>query len=189
MFSVPAGEDSGGGPSSHFDRPRREPVGGRRGQTYCQGLPDSGSAYRQRYGTRSDRAPRTEDKAFLTGGCGYHLLTTSVSVPLEPPVEFTKPLEDQTVEEETTATLECEVSRENAEVRWFREGQELRKTKKYDTIVDGRKRALIIHDCSPEDAKLYTCDAKDFKTSCFLEVTRKDLNQALIFQICCHTSS
>uniref|UniRef100_A0A3B5MDR0 Uncharacterized protein n=1 Tax=Xiphophorus couchianus TaxID=32473 RepID=A0A3B5MDR0_9TELE len=48
------------------------------------------------------------------------------------------------------------------------------KTKKYDTIADGRKRALIIHDCSPDDAKMYTCDAKEFKTSCFLEVTRKE---------------
>lgn len=91
-------------------------------------------------------------------------------------MEFTKPLEDQTVEEEATVTLECEVSRENADVRWFREGQELRKTKKYDMIVDGRKRALIIHDCMPDDAKMYTCDAKEFKTSCFLEVTRKDKN-------------
>lgn len=93
-------------------------------------------------------------------------------------MEFTKPLEDQTVEEEATATLECEVSRENAEVRWFREGQELRKTKKYDMIVDGCKRALIINSCTPDDAKMYTCDAKEFKTSCFLEVTRKDKNFA-----------
>lgn len=91
----------------------------------------------------------------------------------EPPVEFTKPLEDQAVEEEATITLECEVSRENAEVCWFREGQEIRKTKKYEMIVDGRKRKLVIHDCSPDDAKMYTCDAKEFKTSCFLEVTRK----------------
>ena len=89
-------------------------------------------------------------------------------------MEFTKPLEDQTVEEEATATLECEVSREGAEVRWFREGKEIHKSKKYDMIVDGRKRALIIHACSPDDAKMYTCDAKEFKTSCFLEVTRKD---------------
>lgn len=91
----------------------------------------------------------------------------------EPPVEFTKPLEDQVVEEEATITFECEVSRENAEVRWFREGKEIRKTKKYEMIVDGRKRKLVIQDCSPDDAKMYTCDAKEFKTSCFLEVTRK----------------
>ncbi|KAI4795901.1 hypothetical protein KUCAC02_029582 [Chaenocephalus aceratus] len=42
----------------------------------------------------------------------------------EPAVEFSRPLEDQSVEEEAAARLECEVSREEAEVRWFREGQE-----------------------------------------------------------------
>lgn len=91
----------------------------------------------------------------------------------EPAVEFTKPLEDQTVEEEATAILECELSRENAEVRWFRQEQEIRKTKKYEMIVDSRKRVLLIHDCTPDEAKMYTCDAKEFKTSCYLEVTRK----------------
>lgn len=87
-------------------------------------------------------------------------------------MEFTKTLEDLVVEEEASVKLECEVSRENAEVRWYREGQELRKTKKYDMIVDGQKRVLVIHGCSPDDAKTYTCEAKEFKTSCFLEVTR-----------------
>ncbi|XP_010793050.1 titin-like, partial [Notothenia coriiceps] len=88
----------------------------------------------------------------------------------QPAVEFSRPLEDQSVEEEAAARLECEVSREEAEVRWFREGQEVRKTKKYDVISEGRKRALVVLDCTPDDAKMYTCDAGDFKTSCFLEV-------------------
>lgn len=91
----------------------------------------------------------------------------------EPPVEFTKPLEDQTVEEEATAVLECEVSRENAKVKWFKNGTEILKSKKYDIIEDGRVRKLIIHGCTPEDIKTYTCDAKDFKTSCNLNVVRK----------------
>lgn len=91
----------------------------------------------------------------------------------EPPVEFTKPLEDQTVEEGATATLECEVSRENADVLWFRDAQEIHKTKKYEMVVDGRKRALVIHDCTLDDSRTYSCDAKDFKTSCFLSVERE----------------
>lgn len=91
----------------------------------------------------------------------------------EPPVEFTKPLEDQTVEEESTATLECEISRDNAEVQWFRDGQDIRKTKKYEVVADGRKRILLIHECTTDDSRTYTCDAKDFKTSCFLNVERK----------------
>lgn len=95
--------------------------------------------------------------------------------PLEPPVEFTKPLEDQTVEEEATAILECEVSRENAKVQWFKNGEEIHKTKKYDIISDGRVRKLIIHGCTLDDAKTYSCKVKDFKTSCFLNVERKSL--------------
>lgn len=99
----------------------------------------------------------------------FHVISFST----EPAVEFTKSLEDQTVEEEATATMECEVSRDNAEVRWLREGQEIRKTKKYDMVAEGRIRKLIIRDCTPDDAKMYTCDAKEFKTSAFLSVERK----------------
>lgn len=88
----------------------------------------------------------------------------------EPPVEFTKPLQDQTVEEKTTATLECEVSRANGEVQWLRDDQEIRKTKKYEILAEGCKRTLVIQDCTLDDSKTYTCDAKDFKTSCFLTV-------------------
>lgn len=105
-----------------------------------------------------------------TLGEGKQLISWILS---EPPVEFTKPLEDQTVEEEATAVLECEVSRENAKVKWFKNGTEILKSKKYEIVADGRVRKLIIHGCTPEDIKTYTCDAKDFKTSCNLNVVRK----------------
>uniref|UniRef100_A0A3B3QG32 non-specific serine/threonine protein kinase n=1 Tax=Paramormyrops kingsleyae TaxID=1676925 RepID=A0A3B3QG32_9TELE len=65
---------------------------------------------------------------------------------------------------------ECEVSRENAKVTWLRDGQEIRKTKKHEIVVEGRKRRLIILECTLEDSKTYTCDSKDFKTSAFLNV-------------------
>ncbi len=108
---------------------------------------------------------------------GFHITTLHIT---EPPVEFTKPLEDQTVEEEATAILECELSREKADVKWFRDGQEIRKTKKYEMVSEGRIRRLIIKDCSLDDSKTYTCDAKEFKTSAFLNVERKlkNLNKA-----------
>lgn len=94
-------------------------------------------------------------------------------MPTEPPVDFTRPLEDQTVEEEATAILECELSREKADVTWFRDGQEIHKTKKYDMVAEGCIRKLIIKDCTLDDSKVYTCDAKHFKTSAFLSVERK----------------
>ncbi|MEQ2170442.1 hypothetical protein GOODEAATRI_000282 [Goodea atripinnis] len=115
------------------------------------------------------RKTAKRDRGAYTCDCGTDKTTADLNIE-EPPVEFTKPLEDQTVEEESTATLECEVSRENAEVQWFRDDQEIRKTKKYEILVDGCKRTLLIHECTLDDSKTYTCDAKDFKTSCFLSV-------------------
>lgn len=110
-------------------------------------------------------------KRGINRGClEFHVTILHIT---EPPVEFTKPLEDQTVEEEATAILECELSREKADVKWFRDGQEIRKTKKYEMVANGRIRRLIIKDCSLDDSKTYTCDAKEFKTSAFLNVERK----------------
>lgn len=117
-------------------------------------------------GKKRSAGDRHQEGTTATGMCDFFVRS-------EPPVEFTKPLEDQTVEEEATATLECEVSRENADVLWLRDGQEIRKTKKYEMVIDGRKRALVIHDCTLDDSRTYTCGAKDFKTSCFLTVERK----------------
>uniref|UniRef100_A0A3P9KQU3 Ig-like domain-containing protein n=1 Tax=Oryzias latipes TaxID=8090 RepID=A0A3P9KQU3_ORYLA len=91
----------------------------------------------------------------------------------EPPVEFTKPLQDQTVEEESTATLECEVSRENAEVRWFKDEQEIHKTKKYEIITDD-KHTLTIKDCSLADEGEYTAMAGDSKSTAELIISELD---------------
>jgi titin len=123
--------------------------------------------------TETEAAPEMPEgirESSGTLGEGKQLISMILS---EPPVEFTKPLEDQTVEEEATAVLECEVSRENAKVKWFKNGTEILKSKKYEIVADGRVRKLIIHGCTPEDIKTYTCDAKDFKTSCNLNVVRK----------------
>lgn len=82
-------------------------------------------------------------------------------------------MEDLTVEEETTAILECELSRDKADVTWFKDGQEIHKTKKYEMVAEGRIRRLLIKDCTLDDSKTYTCDAKHFKTTAFLSVERK----------------
>uniref|UniRef100_A0A3Q2Z2T7 Ig-like domain-containing protein n=1 Tax=Hippocampus comes TaxID=109280 RepID=A0A3Q2Z2T7_HIPCM len=94
---------------------------------------------------------------------------------------FTKPLEDQTVEEEATATLECEVSRDNAEVCWFRDGQEIHKSKKYEMLVDGRKRTLLIHrcDCTLADEGEYTVVAGDDKSTAELIISEAPADFAM----------
>uniref|UniRef100_A0A3B3HMT9 Ig-like domain-containing protein n=1 Tax=Oryzias latipes TaxID=8090 RepID=A0A3B3HMT9_ORYLA len=82
-------------------------------------------------------------------------------VHLEPPVEFTKPLEDQTVEEEAKATLECEVSREN----------EVKLSKRLVYRTDGLKHTLTIKDCVMEDEGEYTAVVGESKCSAELIIS------------------
>uniref|UniRef100_A0A8C4X880 Titin n=1 Tax=Erpetoichthys calabaricus TaxID=27687 RepID=A0A8C4X880_ERPCA len=109
-----------------------------------------------------------EDQGNYRVVCGPHISGAKLIV-----IGRSPGLDDGTVEEEATAILECEVSRENADVRWFKDGQEIHKTKKYELVAEGRVRRLIIQGCTLDDSRTYTCDAKDFKTSAFLNVERK----------------
>uniref|UniRef100_A0A3Q3GHF8 Uncharacterized protein n=1 Tax=Labrus bergylta TaxID=56723 RepID=A0A3Q3GHF8_9LABR len=100
---------------------------------------------------------------------GIHLHPGNFHLPDEPAHHVLHLLtSNYTAVEKDEVILPCD-----AEVQWFRDGQEIRKTKKYEMIVDGHKRALLIHDCTLDDSKTYTCDAKAFKTSCFLNVERE----------------
>ncbi|KAG8535897.1 hypothetical protein GDO81_027517, partial [Engystomops pustulosus] len=88
----------------------------------------------------------------------------------EPPVKITCLLRDMTVEEKDKVTLECEVSRPNAEVKWLKDGLELRPSKKITIISQGNKRNLTIHKCDYDDKGTYVCDAGDDKSSAQLTV-------------------
>ncbi|KAG9355824.1 hypothetical protein JZ751_000666, partial [Albula glossodonta] len=93
----------------------------------------------------------------------------------EPPVKFTKPLEDINTPEKEKVTFECEVSRANAEVKWFKDDLELKPGKKLGVHSQGHKRSLLIHKCAYEDQGLYVCDATDDKTSAKLKVHARDI--------------
>lgn len=112
-----------------------------------------------------------------------------------PHIEFTKPLHDVEVREKESARFECEVSREDIKVstfvvdmrvetssltssllpkvRWFRDGSEIRKGKKYEIIARGRQHILIIHKSVFDDEAEYECDAKTSKSSGMLTVIGK----------------
>lgn len=85
-------------------------------------------------------------------------------------MEFTKPLQDVEVNEKESAKFECEVSRESAKVRWFKDGSEIRKGKKYEIIAKGVQRILIIHKSVFDDEAEYECDARTSKSSGMLTV-------------------
>lgn len=112
-------------------------------------------------------------------------------------MEFTKPLQDVEVKEKESAKFECEVSRETAkvpktvcfvcvchialfldatfhslffQVKWFRDGSEIRKGKKYEIISKGVQRILIVHKSVFDDEAEYECDARTAKTTGILTV-------------------
>uniref|UniRef100_A0A8C5TWT4 Obscurin n=1 Tax=Malurus cyaneus samueli TaxID=2593467 RepID=A0A8C5TWT4_9PASS len=91
----------------------------------------------------------------------------------ELPVRISKPLADVSVTQKLKATFECELSKPNANVKWFKDGKEIRQSKNIGFISQGNKRSLIIHKCEYEDQGTYTCQAAEDKTSATLKVHGK----------------
>ncbi|XP_036425795.1 obscurin-like protein 1 isoform X7 [Colossoma macropomum] len=93
----------------------------------------------------------------------------------ETPVSILKKLEDSTFPEGTGATLECELSRHNVDVKWTKNGLELKSGKNLRIYSMGRKRFLQILRCELGDSGVYVCDAGDATTSCSVEVYEREL--------------
>ncbi|XP_053170409.1 obscurin-like protein 1a [Scomber japonicus] len=93
----------------------------------------------------------------------------------ETPVTLLRALADVRVEEEFPATLECEFSRQNVEVKWLKNGTELKPGKNCRIYSMGRKRFCQIQLCSRADSGTYTCDTGEITTSCSLEVYEHEL--------------
>ncbi|KAM3585641.1 uncharacterized protein V6R79_023469 [Siganus canaliculatus] len=94
----------------------------------------------------------------------------------ETPVSILKALTDVRVEEDFPVTLECEFSRQILEVKWFKNGTELKPGKNCRIYSMGRKRFCQIMQCSRDDSGNYTCDTGEINTSCSLEVYEHKLD-------------
>ncbi|XP_072117142.1 obscurin-like protein 1a isoform X1 [Mobula birostris] len=93
----------------------------------------------------------------------------------EPPVTFTRQLKDLQVPETTAVTLECELSRPNVEVRWYKDDMEIKPSKSIRIYSMGRKRVMQLGRCRVEDSGIYSCDAGDNKTTAKLEVYEREV--------------
>ncbi|XP_037395276.1 obscurin-like protein 1 isoform X8 [Pygocentrus nattereri] len=93
----------------------------------------------------------------------------------ETPVSILKKLENSSCPEGTGATLECELSRHNVDVKWTKNGIELKPGKSLRIYSMGRKRFLQILRCELGDSGVYVCDAGDATTSCSVEVFEREL--------------
>ncbi|XP_041896949.1 obscurin-like protein 1 isoform X1 [Corvus kubaryi] len=94
----------------------------------------------------------------------------------EPPVTMVKVPRDLGVPETGVASFECELSRPNAEVKWFKDGQELRPGPNCRIYSAGRRRILQLSRCELTDAGSYTCDAGDCRASATLHVQERQVH-------------
>ncbi|KAM9427862.1 obscurin isoform 3-T3 [Salvelinus alpinus] len=101
--------------------------------------------------------------------------TSAKLIVTEPVAMISKPMEDVKAPEKEKATLECEVSRTNAEVKWFKGDMELKPGKNFRILSQGRTRSLLIHKCSQEDEGTYVCQTSDDNTSAKLTVHARDI--------------
>eukprot|EP00063_Salmo_salar_P030140 XP_014004975.1 PREDICTED: obscurin-like isoform X1 [Salmo salar] len=101
----------------------------------------------------------------------YAILTVK-----ELPVQIVKPLRVKIALYKHKGLLECQVSRANAQVRWFKNRNEIQPSQKHQIISDDIYRQLHIDDVASSDEDTYTCDAGDDKTSCQLLVEEQAIS-------------
>lgn len=88
-------------------------------------------------------------------------------------VEFVKELQDIEVPESFSGELECVISPENIEGKWYHNGVELKSNGKY-TITSRRGRQnLTVKDVTKEDQGEYSFVVDGKKTTCKLKMKRK----------------
>ncbi|XP_076860479.1 obscurin [Brachyhypopomus gauderio] len=88
----------------------------------------------------------------------------------ELPVQFVKPLRVKTALYKHRTLLECQVSRANAQVTWYKRSQKLQPSGRYQLVSEGVYQQLIIDEVGTSDEDIFICDAGDKKTSCQLFV-------------------
>ena len=101
----------------------------------------------------------------------------------ETSVTFTVPLKDVTVTVEETVTLECELSKPNKAVKWFKNGTEIKPDKKrgIEPKMDKTKHTLTIPKSIVEDSAEYTVKLGKVETKGKLTVEGLSYQKSLSF--------
>ncbi|XP_022419029.2 obscurin isoform X4 [Delphinapterus leucas] len=101
-------------------------------------------------------------------------LTSKASLIIrERPVDIMKPLEDQRAMLGEDVVLRCELSREGTPVCWLKDGKAIRKSRKYEPLIEGTRAMLVIHAASLKDSGEYTCETESSKSTASLRVEEK----------------
>lgn len=96
-------------------------------------------------------------------------------VSAEEETRFSKNLSNVEGTETDSVKLICEVSKPGADVTWYKGDEELPEGGRYDQIVDGKRRILLIQDLKLEDAGEYNCRlSPSVKTSGNLKINGEE---------------
>lgn len=79
-------------------------------------------------------------------------------------------MQDVTIARGERAIFEIELTKGDALVRWFKDGQELQFSEHVQLSIDGKRQRLKIYDTEPEDAGVYSCEVGQQKSSAKLIV-------------------
>ncbi|MGH0164440.1 UNVERIFIED_CONTAM: hypothetical protein FKN15_072699, partial [Acipenser sinensis] len=91
------------------------------------------------------------------------------------PMFFKQELQNLEVEEGSTATLRCELSKLGVRVEWRKGGVVLQPSDKYEMKQRGSVLELLIHDLEPEDNGYYTCDTGEQLTTASVAVQEGEI--------------
>ena len=92
----------------------------------------------------------------------------------ELPIDFEKPLSNQSLTEYDTLTLECTVTKPNKTVQWYFDNQQLHVDDRCRFEIDEKVHRLIITNVSPNDEGNYdVVTESDRKSSAFVSVKGK----------------
>lgn len=105
---------------------------------------------------------------------------TSLSYSDEP-ITFKKKLENLTVEEQSEAKLEVELSKASDDVRWMKNSVVLQPTGNIEIRVSGAKQTLVIKNVTTADRGFYSCETLDDKTQAKLNVESKKIKYCTDF--------
>lgn len=105
--------------------------------------------------------------------CAIKDISLTYCIPPEPPVKIVYPKEDVHLDRHVPEeiVLSCELSRPNASVTWFKDGQKLQDSENIKLKTEGPYRRLKILRSGVEDSGEYVCDTADDRIFFQLNIT------------------
>ncbi|XP_011861803.1 PREDICTED: titin-like isoform X2 [Vollenhovia emeryi] len=121
------------------------------------------------------RSASVHDEGEYTCALPDQECTAEVTVVELPPEIITK-MQDTTVAGGEKATFDIELTKGDALVRWFKDGQELQFSEHVRLSIDGKRQKLKIYDTEVEDAGIYSCQVGDQTSSARLTVEEPEVD-------------